>query len=33
MTVCRIIEEDAGVSLRVVGDWIRPWEVRHPKER
>jgi 3-hydroxyisobutyrate dehydrogenase len=33
MTVCRMVEEDAGVSLRVEGDWIKPWEVRHPKER
>jgi 3-hydroxyisobutyrate dehydrogenase len=33
MTVCKVIEEDAGVSLRVEGDWIKPWEVRHPKER
>lgn len=22
MTVCRVIEDDAGVELRVAGDWI-----------
>ena len=27
MSVCRLIEEDAGVSLRVSGDWIAPREV------
>ncbi|MDY7549148.1 NAD(P)-dependent oxidoreductase [Glaciimonas sp. CA11.2] len=27
MSVCRLIEEDAGVALRVAGDWIPPWEV------
>jgi len=32
MTVCKVIEDAAGVSLRVQGDWIKPWEVRHPKE-
>jgi len=26
MTVCRLIEEDAGVDLRVKGDWRAPWE-------
>jgi 3-hydroxyisobutyrate dehydrogenase len=30
MTVCKVIEDAAGVSLRVQGDWIKPWEVRHP---
>lgn len=30
MSVCRLIEEDAGVELRVAGDWIAPWEVKHP---
>lgn len=30
MSVCRLIEEDAGVSLRVAGDWIAPWEVAQP---
>jgi 3-hydroxyisobutyrate dehydrogenase-like beta-hydroxyacid dehydrogenase len=29
MTVCKVIEDDAGVDLRVPGDWIKPWEVRH----
>ncbi len=32
MTVCKLIEDDAGVSLRVAGDWIKPWEVTHPNE-
>jgi 3-hydroxyisobutyrate dehydrogenase-like beta-hydroxyacid dehydrogenase len=26
MTVCKLIEEDAGVDLRVAGDWPLPWE-------
>ena len=30
MTVCKVIEDDAGVNLRVAGDWIPPWEVEHP---
>jgi 3-hydroxyisobutyrate dehydrogenase len=30
MSVCRLIEEDAGVSLRVAGDWVAPWEIAHP---
>jgi 3-hydroxyisobutyrate dehydrogenase len=25
MTVCKLIEDAAGVSLRVEGDWIAPW--------
>jgi len=29
LSVCRLIEEDAGVNLRVPGDWTAPWEVRH----
>lgn len=29
MTVCRIIEDDAGIDLRVAGDWQKPWEVQH----
>ncbi len=32
MTVCKILEDDAGVSLRVAGDWQPPWEVKHPSE-
>ena len=32
MTVCRVIEDDAGVELRVTGDWIAPWEVRHASD-
>lgn len=32
MTVCRVLEDDAGVELRVDGDWVAPWEVRHPAE-
>ena len=27
MTVCKVIEDDAGVELRVAGDWVAPWEV------
>lgn len=30
MTVCKIIEDDANVALRVEGDWIAPWDVVHP---
>ncbi|MBM4423766.1 MAG: NAD(P)-dependent oxidoreductase [Chloroflexi bacterium] len=33
MTVCKLIEEDAGVELRVAGDWIPPWEVKHPNDQ
>ncbi len=32
MTVCKIIEDDAGIDLRVEGDWVKPWEVTHPGE-
>ena len=28
-SVCRLIEEDAGVSLRVSGDWTAPREVKN----
>ena len=31
MTVCKLIEEDAGVALRVAGNWVAPWDVRHPE--
>jgi 3-hydroxyisobutyrate dehydrogenase-like beta-hydroxyacid dehydrogenase len=30
MSVCRVIEDDAGIELRVAGDWIAPWEVATP---
>jgi 3-hydroxyisobutyrate dehydrogenase-like beta-hydroxyacid dehydrogenase len=30
MTVCKVIEDDAGVELRVAGDWVPPWEVKPP---
>ena len=33
MTVCKLIEDDAGVELRVAGDWVAPWEVKHPTEQ
>lgn len=33
MTVCKVIEDDAGVALRVAGDWLAPWEVKHPAEQ
>jgi len=29
MSVCRLIEDDAGVALRVAGEWTPPWECRH----
>jgi 3-hydroxyisobutyrate dehydrogenase len=32
MTVCKVIEDDAGIDLRVPGDWVPPWEVQHPAE-
>ena len=32
MTVCKVIEDDAGVALRVAGDWTPPWEVKHQTE-
>jgi 3-hydroxyisobutyrate dehydrogenase-like beta-hydroxyacid dehydrogenase len=31
MSVCRLVEEDAGVSLRVAGNWQAPWEVSPPR--
>lgn len=30
MTVCKVIEDDAGIELRVPGDWAKPWEVKAP---
>ncbi|MEI7742200.1 MAG: NAD(P)-dependent oxidoreductase [Chloroflexota bacterium] len=33
MTVCKVIEDDAGVELRVAGDWVEPWKVQHPGEK
>ncbi len=30
MTVCKVIEDDAGVELRVAGKWVAPWEVVRP---
>ena len=33
MTVCKLIEEDANVNLQVDGDWIAPWEVKHPNDK
>lgn len=30
MTVCKLVEDDAGVELRVAGDWVAPWEVKAP---
>lgn len=32
MTVCKLIEEDAGVELCVAGEWVAPWEVKHPAD-
>ncbi|MCF1709490.1 NAD(P)-dependent oxidoreductase [Tabrizicola sp. J26] len=31
MTVCKVIEDDAGIDLRVPGDWQKPWEVKAPE--
>jgi len=28
MTVCKLIEDDAGISLQVAGDWVPPWEAK-----
>lgn len=30
MTVCKVIEDNAGTDLRVPGDWPKPWEVNAP---
>jgi len=30
MTVCKVIEDDAGIDLRVAGDWLAPWDVKAP---
>ena len=30
LTVCKLIEDDAGVDLRVEGDWTAPWTVAEP---
>ena len=27
LTVAKLIEEDAGLSFRLAGDWVAPWEV------
>ena len=32
MTVCKLLEDDAGVELRVAGEWVASWEVRHPDD-
>ncbi len=32
MSVCRVIEDDARIDLRVVGNWPAPWEVAPPKD-
>ncbi|MEO5321910.1 NAD(P)-dependent oxidoreductase [Mesorhizobium sp. CC13] len=32
MTVCKVIEDDANVELRVAGDWVAPWEIKHPAQ-
>lgn len=29
MTVCKVVEDDAGVELRVAGEWVAPWLVTH----
>ena len=32
MTVCKLIEEDANINLRVKGNWTVPSEVKHSSE-
>ena len=32
MTVCKLIEEDANINLRVKGNWTAPWDVKHSSE-
>lgn len=32
MTVCKVLEDDAGIDLRAAGSWVAPWEVRHPTD-
>lgn len=32
MTVCKLLEDDAGIDLRVPGDWLPSWEVQHPDD-
>ena len=29
-TVGQVVEDDAGVELRVAGDWLAPWEATPP---
>jgi 3-hydroxyisobutyrate dehydrogenase len=31
MTVCRLIEDDAKIDLRVKGEWVAPWEIAAPQ--
>ena len=31
MTVCKVIEDDADIDLRVKGDWLPPWQVAIPQ--
>ena len=26
-TLCNVIEDDAGIDLRLAGDWVKPWDV------
>ena len=32
MTVCKVLEDDAGIDLRAAGSWVAPWEVRPPTD-
>ena len=32
MTVCKLIEEDANIELRVQGNWLAPWDAKHSSE-
>jgi hypothetical protein len=25
----QVIEDDAGIDLRVADDWVKPWEIAH----
>jgi len=31
MSVCKVVEDDAGIDLRVAGDWVPPWLAVRPQ--
>lgn len=33
MTVCKVIEDDAKVELRVAGNWVAPWQAKAPPSK